>query len=78
MVSPTIGQETLAPRRTENRGKQRAENEKINNSKLLSLLQEIRDGIKGRDEQLREEVRWRDNHQDEENKKIENNLTVAL
>ena len=62
---------TSPPHKTENRGKRRATSEEISNLELLILLKEMRDEMKGRDEQLKEEHRWRDNHLDEENKRRE-------
>ena len=78
MLYPTTEEVAPTQIRAENRGKQITEAEKSNNSELLKLIKEMRDEMRGRDEQLWEELRWRDNHLDEENKKRENNLTVAL
>ena len=58
MLSPTVEEAALAQLRFDARGKQRAEAKESSNSKLLNLM-------RGRDEQLKEELRWRDNHQEE-------------
>ena len=55
--------------RVEERGKRRAEVQENNNSELLYLLTEMRDEMRRRDEQFKEEIRWRDNNQAGENKK---------
>ena len=78
LLSPTTEEATPAQRRGEIRGKERAEEQENNIFELLTLIKEIRDEMRGRDEQLREELRWRDNHQDEETWKKENNLTKSL
>ena len=78
MLSLTVEEVAPAHIRAETRGKQRAEEEKIITSKLLILIKELRDEMRGRDEQLKKELRWRDNHLDDQIKKRENNLIVAL
>ena len=62
MLSPTIEEAELTHIRAENRGKQRVEVEESINSELLILLKEMKAEIKERDEQNKEELRWRDNH----------------
>ena len=41
-------------------------------------MKEMRDEMKRRDDQLREELRWRDNHQYEQSKKKGDELIVDL
>ena len=50
MLSPTAKETISPPLRIENKGKQRAGAKESSNSKLLSLLKEIREEMKGRDE----------------------------
>ena len=69
MLSPANEEVTSTQRIVENIGKQRDEAVESSNYELLELMKEIREKMRGRDEQLREELRWRDNHQEEENKK---------
>ena len=94
MLSPTISQRILAQTKAENeessgaaqlaaqeqrrKGKKRAETEESNTSKLLNLLMEMKAEMKERDEQIREELRWSDNHLEDQIKKRENNLVAAL
>ena len=77
MLSPNAKETIPALVRVEERGKRRAKQES-NNSKLLSLLIKMRDEMRRRDEQFREELRWRGNNQVEENKKREKNLATLL
>ena len=72
VLSPTVEEAAPTQVRDETRGKKRAEAEESNTSKLLILMKEMRDGMRGKDEKLKDEIRWRDNHLDEQNKKREN------
>ena len=45
-------------------------------SELLVLMKEMREEMSRRDEQLMEELRWRDDYQVTENKKREENFTA--
>ena len=74
MIYPTVEEITSSPLRTENRDKQRAEEQESSNSELMKLIKEMRE-IDGK---IREELRWRDNHHNEELKNKDNNLTIAL
>ena len=66
MLSPTnVEEATSALVRVEERGKRRATSEERGNSELLTLMKEMRE----RDGQIREELRWRETHFDEELKK---------
>ena len=59
MLSPA--EETTSPLlRTKSRGKRRATSEESSNHELLILLKEVRNEMGGRDDQLKEELRWRD------------------
>ena len=60
VLSPTIDQGTSAPNRVEERRKQKEETEERSTSELLLLLKEKGKEMRGKDEQLREELRWRD------------------
>ena len=57
MLSPTTEEATYAQIRDETRGKQRTEVEESCKSELILLLKEIRDEMRDKDEQLREEIR---------------------
>ena len=59
MLSPREEEEMSSHNKVE-RGKKRAEEQESNASELLSLLIEMREKMQRRDEQLREELRWRD------------------
>ena len=64
VLSLTIVEETTAPLViTKTRGKRRAEVQESSNSELLSLLTEMKKEMRRRDEQLRDELRWRDDNQ---------------
>ena len=63
MLSLTTEKATLAPVRAESGGKQKAQAKGRKNYELLILLKEMKNEMKRNDEQLREELRWRDNHQ---------------
>ena len=60
------------------RGKRIVEKQKRNNSELFSLLTEMREEMKIRDEQLKEELRLRDNNQTMEDKNREECLEALL
>ena len=78
-LSPTTIEETKTPPiRTESRRKRIATSEESSNRELLILLKEMRDEMRGKDEQLREDLRWRETHFEEELKKKDDNLTAAL
>ena len=62
VLSPTTDQATPTPARVEERGKQMTETEANNNSELLTLLKEMKEERRERDGQVREELKWRDNH----------------
>ena len=66
MISPAAHQGTPAPTRAEERGKQRATTEESNIFELLSLLKEMKAEMRERDKQIREELRWRDNHHEDQ------------
>ena len=58
MIFPTTVEETSAPPiRTENMGKQRAEAEESSSFELLVLMREMKEEMRIRDEQLKEELR---------------------
>ena len=78
MLTPTTNQGTPTQTGAEERGKQRAATEESNTSKLLVLLNEMKEKMKERDEKLREELRWRDIHVEEKIRKKEETLIVAL
>ena len=69
MLSPTVDKATPAQSIAIEKGKIRSTSEKSITSELLILMQEMRDKMRGRDEKLMEELRWRGNNQDVENKK---------
>ena len=78
MLSPTADQGTPTPTKSEERGKQNAATEENNTSKLLSLLKEMKEEMRGMDAQMREELRWRDMYLEDQIKKRENTLAAAL
>ena len=57
VLSPTAEEATSTQARAEEKGKRRTTSEESSTSKLLILIQEIRDEMRSRDEQLREELR---------------------
>ena len=65
VLSPNADEAAPAQIRAKKKGKQRAETEDTSTFELLILMQEMRYKMRGRDEQLREELKWRDNHLDE-------------
>ena len=69
MLPPTADQGTSPPTRAKGRGTQRAKIEEISTSELLSLLKEMKSEMKEGDEQIRKELRWRDNHLEDQIKK---------
>ena len=69
MLPPTADQGTSAPTRAKGRGQQRAKIEESSTSELLSLLKEMKSEMKEGDEQIRKELRWRDNHLEDQIKK---------
>ena len=73
VLSPSIEEKVPTQNRVE-RGKE----QESNNSELFSLLTEMREEMKRRDEQLQEELRWRDNNQAIEDKKREESLAALL
>ena len=78
MLSLAADHGTSTPNRVKEIRKQMVETEESSTSKLLLLLKDMREEMRGKDEQLREELKWRDNHLDEQNKKRENILIAAL
>ena len=71
MLCSKVDQGSSTPNRVEERRKQRAKTKENSTSELLLLLKEMREEMRGRDELFKEELRWRDNHLDESNKKRE-------
>ena len=57
MLSPRAKKIMSSHNRAEKR-KRSAEEQESSNSELFSLLTEIREGMKRRDEKLKEELRW--------------------
>ena len=55
-----------------------AQEQESNTSGMFSLLTEMRKEMKRRDEQFREELRWRDETMATGNKRREENLVVVL
>ena len=74
MLTPTIDQGALAQTGVEEKEKQRAAIEESNTSELLVLLKEMKE----RDEQLKEKLRWRDIHVEEQIRKREETLIATL
>ena len=62
MLSPNTDQGTSTQTRAKERGKQRAGIKESSTSKLLVILKEMKEEMRERDGQLREELRWRDTH----------------
>ena len=77
MLSPREEEEMSSHNKVE-RGKKIAEEQESNAFELLFLLTEMREKMQRRDEQLREELRWRDETPAVENKRREENLTTVL
>ena len=77
MLFPTTTEETSAlPIKTENKGKQRAEAEESSSSELLVLIKEVMEEMTRSDEQLWEELRWREDNQVVEKKKKKNLVAI--
>ena len=73
MLSPNVDQGTLALTRAKERGKQRAENKESSASKLLILLKEMKEEMR-----KMEELRWRDNHLEDQIKEREHSSSNPL
>ena len=73
MLSP-IADETIYAQNIVEKGKRIAEEQESSNSELFSLLTEMRE----RDEQLKEELRWRYKNQAPKNRTIEENLAALI
>ena len=70
MISPSA-EETLPTKNREEIGKTRAKEQDSNTFELFSLLTEIREKMKRRDEQFKEELRSRDKNMAAKNKTSE-------
>ena len=70
-------EETVPAHNRVERGKRITKEQESSNSKLFSLLTEVREKMKRKYEQHKEELRWSENNQAIEDKKIEDSL-VAL
>ena len=77
MLSPKV-KETVPVHNRAERGERRAEEQESSNSELFSLLTEMREEMKRRDEKFREELRWRDENLAVENRTREENLVPLL
>ena len=77
MLSPSAEEIVLAHNRAE-QGKRKAEVQKSSNSELFPLLIDMREEMKRRDEQLKEELRWRDNNHAIEDKKRKERMAALL
>ena len=77
MLSPNAKEIVSAQDKAE-RGKRIEEELESSNSELLSLLTKVREKLKRRDEQLNEELRWRDTNQVVKEKKREESLEALL
>ena len=77
MLSPSV-EETMPTQNRVERYKRRVEEQESSNSDLFSPLTEMREEMKRRDEQLKEELRLRDNNQSIEDKEREESLTTLL
>ena len=69
MLSPRAEEDTTPAQSRAERGSRTAEGQESSTSGLFSLLTEMREEMKMRDEQFREELRWRDEAMVIENKK---------
>ena len=70
VLSPTTIEEIAAPPIiTKSRRNRKATCEERSNHELLILLKYMRDEMRGRDEQLKEGLRWREKHFEKELKK---------
>ena len=78
MLSHRAEEDTMHAQSKAERGNKTSEEQKSSTSRLFSLLTEMREEMKGRDEQFREELRWRDETLAIENKRIEENLAAVL
>ena len=67
MLSPNT-KETLPTQNIAKIGKRRAEEQESSCSELFSLLTEMREEMKRRNEQFMEELRWRDENMSVENR----------
>ena len=77
MLSPRAEEIVYAHNKAE-RGKKRAEDQESSNSELFSLLIEMSEEMKKRDEQFKEEQRWRDEILAVKNKTREENLVALI
>ena len=72
MLSLRAKEDTMPAHSREERGSRTAKGQESITSGLFSLLIEMREEMKRRDEQFREELRWRDEAMAVENKKKKN------
>ena len=77
VLSPSV-EETLPAHNRAERGKRGVEEKEGCTFELFSLLREMRREIKRRDEQFKEELRWRYENLAVENKAREENLATVL
>ena len=73
-----MGEEEMPTHNRVERGQKRAEKQESNTTKLLSLLTKMREDMKRREDQFKEELRWRDKILAADNKRREENLATAL
>ena len=74
MLFPIADEAAPTSIRAEKKGKQRVETEESNTYELQILMQEMRSEMRGRDEQIRKELKWRDTHFDGQLKKKKRTL----
>ena len=60
MLSPKAEEDTIPAQSRAERGSRTAEGQESSTTTLFSLMTEMREEMKRRDEQFREELRWRD------------------
>ena len=78
VLTPTTDQRVPAQTGVEERGKHRVAMEESSNSNLLVVLKEMKEQMRERDKKMRGELRWIDNHLEDQIKKKENTIEAAL
>ena len=78
MLSPKAEEDTIPTQSRVERGSRTTEGKESSTSALFSLLTEMREEMKRRDEKFKEELRWRDEVIATKNKKREENIAEEL
>ena len=78
MLSPRAEEDIMPAQNRAERGNRTTEEQESSISRLFFLLTRMSEEMKKRDEQFREELRWRDETLDTKNKRREENLASIL